>query len=202
MAAHSRSAGGRPKELPKVLTKDQVEALMAAPNLSVPTGLRDRCIMQLMHRAGLRVSETVHAPLRGVLWKEAKIHLPAAITKGKVEAYLPLDDPTLALLERWKFERRRYGAGMDELFTTLRGTPVSRKSVWAMMQRRGRKVGIDLKLCHPHILRHTFATELLREGASLRQVQTLMRHADPRTTTIYTHIDDVELADLIRRRVA
>jgi integrase/recombinase XerD len=199
--AGSHRGGGRPKELPKILTRGEVAALMAAPNLNAPTGLRDRCILQLMHRSGLRVSEACGFGIRDVVWRERKIHLRSEVAKGGKEAWIYFDEPTGELLERWKGIRRQYAAGQQEFFTTLRGTPVDRRAVWRMIQRRAHKAGIAGHV-HPHMLRHTFATELLAEGVPLRQVQELMRHSDVRTTTIYTHIANAELADVIRRRPA
>jgi integrase/recombinase XerD len=189
----------RPVELPKVLTRAEVTALMAAPNLNAPTGLRNRCMLEVMHRLGLRVSECCGLHVRDVEWDDGQVHLRAAITKGEVEAWLPIDARTLSLLEQWKRERRRYAARKPHLFTTLTGGPVGRKYVWAMMQRYARRAGLETHV-YPHILRHTFGTELLREGFDLREVQHLMRHADVRTTTVYTHIAGGELHRRMRER--
>jgi site-specific recombinase XerD len=199
MAQPSQAKKPRAKELPKVLSKDEAAALLAMPNLNVPTGLRDRCMLQLMYRNGFRVTETCLFGVRDVNWSEQVIHLRPEITKGGKEAYAPFDDATGALLERWKFARREYAAGKPTFFTTLQGGPVDRRAVYKMVVRRARKAGIDRHI-HPHMLRHTFATELLAEGVELRVVQELMRHSDIRTTTLYTHIASSQLADVIRRR--
>lgn len=198
-------AGGRPLELPKVLAPDEARALMEAPNLAAPTGLRNRCILELMHRCGLRVSETLALQLRDVHWGEGTIHLRPEITKGHKEGTAYLDRRTEALLERWVAERRRVlrarGAGRTPLlFTTLDGDRVDRKYVWKMTGRMAKRAGIDRPIS-PHWLRHTFATDLLRSGDfNLVQVQQLMRHSDVRTTTIYTHIVDGELLSKLRDR--
>lgn len=187
------------RKLPKTLTAEEVEALMGRPNVGCPTGLRNRAMLQLMHRAGLRVSECCGIHVRDVDWRTGDLRLRSEVAKGGREAVLPLDGPTMSWLERWKSERRRYAKGAPFMFTTLRGGRVDRHYAWEMVSRYGRKAGIAWPIS-PHVLRHTFATELLREGFDLRQVQTLLRHVDVRTTVIYTHIVDVELAAKVRRR--
>lgn len=190
------------RKLPKTLSSEEVEALMAAPNLAAPTGLRNRCMLALMHRSGLRVSEVCGLHLRDVRWREGQIHLRPEIAKGKREGFAYLDPQTEELLRRWKEVRRRYAAGKPHLFTTLQGGPVSRFYCWQMMRRYARRAGLDEHRVHPHVLRHTYATELLREGFNVREVQQLLRHADIRTTVLYTHVIDVELQAKIRARDA
>jgi site-specific recombinase XerD len=187
------------RELPKILSAAEVEALMARPNLKAPTGLRNRAVLMLMHRCGLRVSEVCGLHLRDVDWREGSIRIRPEVAKGGREAVVHLDPPTLEMLERWKDVRRRYAARRPHLFTTLKGGPLDRRYVWAMTSRYARRAGIDHPVW-PHALRHTYATELLREGFDLREVQTLLRHVDIRTTVVYTHISAVELAAKIRRR--
>jgi integrase/recombinase XerD len=186
-------------ELPQTLTPDEAKALMGRCNLAAPTGLRDRCILALMHRAGLRVSEVCGLHLRDVDWKGGTLRIRAEIAKGGKAAVQPLDPHTLELLERWKPVRRRYAAGSPWLFVTLRGGPVSRHRVWEMTERRARRAGIDHPVW-PHLLRHTFATDLLRDGFNLVEVQRLMRHSDVRTTTGYLHIHDADLFRKVRER--
>lgn len=186
-------------ELPKILSTAEVEALMGAPNKSAPTGLRNLVCLTLMHRCGLRVSETCGLHLRDVDRRERRIHLRPEIAKGGREAYVPFDDRVDQLLEQWKAERRRFAAGKPHLLTTLKGGPISRHYVWQMMQRYARRAELEREV-YPHMLRHTFATELLAEGFNVREVQQLLRHADIRTTVLYTHISDVELNRKIRGR--
>ena len=188
-----------PRRLPKTLTADELAALLARPNLDCPTGLRNRCMLALMHRCGLRVSETCGVHLRDVDWKAGEIRIRPEVAKGGREAVVYLDATTLDLLKRWKAIRRRHAAGQPWLFTTLRGGRVDRHYVWEMVARYARKAGLDRPV-HPHMLRHSYATELLREGFNVREVQVLMRHADIRTTAIYTHIYDAELREKIRAR--
>jgi len=191
------------RKLPKTLTADESAALLAAPNLDAPTGLRDRVMMELMLRCGLRVSEACGLHLRDVDWSEGTIRLRPDVAKGGREAVVYLDRETRAWLERWKAERRRHAAGKPHLFVRVRsgpdqGGPLNRRGVYRMMLRRARKAGI--KRVTPHMLRHTFGTDLLREGFNLREVQTALRHQDIRTTVIYTHVHDAELAAKLRRR--
>lgn len=187
------------RKLPKVLTADERDALLARPNVDCPTGLRNRVMLQVMYRAGLRVSEACGIHLRDVDWKTRELRIRPDVGKGGREAVLPLDDQTIAWLERWKPVRRRYANGAPQMFVTLRGGQVDRHYVWEMVRRYGRKAGIARGM-HPHILRHTYATELLREGFDIREVQDLLRHADVRTTMLYTHVAPERLAAKIRAR--
>jgi integrase/recombinase XerD len=174
-------------------------ALMARANVDCPTGLRNRVMLQLMYRAGLRVSETCKIHLRDVDWKAGTLRIRPEVAKGGREAVIPLDRQTLEWLERWKPIRRRHAAGSPLMFTTLRGGQIDRHYVWEMVHRYGEKAGIEQPV-HPHMLRHTYATELLREGFDIREVQELLRHADIRTTVVYTHVSPERLAQKIRER--
>jgi integrase/recombinase XerD len=191
------------RKLPKTLTTDETAALLAAPNLDAPTGLRDRVMMELMLRCGLRVSETCRLYVRDVDWREGTIRLRPEVAKGGREAVVYMDRESQAWLERWKAIRREYAGGKPHLFVRVRsgpdqGGPLNRRGVYKMMLRRAHKAGI--KRATPHMLRHSFATALLREGFNLREVQTALRHADVRNTVIYTEIVDVELAAKLRQR--
>lgn len=187
------------RRLPQTLTADELDALMGRPNLGAPTGLRNRAMLALLHRCGLRASEVCGLHLRDVDWREASIRIRPEVAKGGREAVVYLDPATLELLERWKSVRRKYAAGKPHLFTTLKGGPVSRVYVWEMVSRYARRAGIERPVW-PHLLRHTFATDLLREGFTIAEVQRLMRHADLRTTAIYLHVRDEDLAAKVRRR--
>ncbi len=191
--------GSKARRLPKTLSADEVRRLMKVPNLRAPTGLRNRAILMLMHRSGLRVSETCGLHLRDVRWDEGMIHLRPEITKGQREAVAYFDEQTQAMLERWVDVRRQYAAGKPHLFTTLKGGPVSRHYCFQMIRRYARRAGIDRPIS-PHTLRHTYATELLGEGFNIIEVQNLLRHSDVRTTTIYLHVMDAELQRKIRAR--
>ena len=191
------------RDLPQTLNAEDLERLLAMPNLEVPTGLRDRCVLELMVRCGLRVSECCGLHLRDVDWREGEIRLRAEITKGHKEAVAYLDEPTLALLERWKSVRRQFAAGKPHLFVCVRagrrGEPLDRRRVWEMTQRRAKKAGIEQAVWN-HMLRHTFATGLLEDGFNIRQVQQLVRHEDIRTTAIYLHVRAPDLKAKVRAR--
>lgn len=189
------------RTLPKTLTSAEISALMARPNVDCPTGLRNRAMLEVMHRCGLRVSEACGVHLRDVDWNAGEVRIRPEVAKGGREAVVYLDARTLELLTRWKAVRRRHAHGNPCLFTTLRGGQVNRHYVWEMTARYARRAGIDRPVW-PHMLRHSYATELLREGFNLIEVQTLMRHADIRTTVVYTHLVDAELAARVRGRVS
>jgi len=187
------------RKLPKTLSAEEVAALMAAPNRAAPTGLRNLCILTVMHRCGLRVSEACGLHLRDVRLDDKQIHLRSEVAKGGREGFAYLDDQVAELLRGWVVVRRQYAARKPHLFTTLQGGPVSRHYCWAMMRRYAKRAGIDRPV-NPHQLRHTYATDLLREGFNVREVQQLLRHADIRTTVAYTHIFEADLARKIQQR--
>lgn len=206
MAARNAGAighGSRARKLPKTLSAQEAERLMAMPNLACPTGVRDRSMLELMHRCGLRVSEVCGLHLRDVDWRAGEIRLRPEIAKGGREAVVYLDEQTRHGLERWKQLRRTYGAGRPHLFVCVRGAqrgdPLTRRGVYKMVRRRAEKAGIDRPVW-PHMLRHSYATELLGEGFNIREVQKLMRHSDIRTTAIYLEVRDEQLREKIRGR--
>lgn len=190
------------RALPKTIVKADLEQLLAMPNLDTPTGLRDRCVMELMVECGLRVSEVCGLHLRDVDWREGEIRVRAEVAKGGKEAVVYLDEQALQLLARWKATRRHYAAGRPHLFVCIRdaqrGLPLQRQQVWAMIKRRSAKAGIPHTW--PHELRHTFATRRLADGFTITEVQALMRHSDLRTTAIYLHVRNEDLKAKVRAR--
>jgi integrase/recombinase XerD len=192
-----------PRKLPKTLTDDEYGRLLAAPNLSVPTGLRDRCLLELMANCGLRVSEVCGLHLRDVDWKEGEIRIRSEVAKGGREAVVYLEPGTQQLLQRWKDARRLFGAGKPHLFVIVRqaqrGEPLNRQRVYEMVRRRSARAGIAWPV-HPHALRHTFATRRLAEGFTISEVQRLMRHSRLETTAIYLDVRDVDLRAKVRAR--
>lgn len=189
-------ARSRKRRLPKTLTRDEARALLEAPNRRWPTGLRNRCILELMYRSGLRVSEVCALKPRDVDVAKGVIRIHDG-KGGDGTAYFDADTLRL-LLEQWKTLRR--GLPKSEfLFCTLRGGAVSARYVQQMTARMARRASIGAR-CTPHTLRHTFATELLDEGFSIREVQEALRHADVSTTQIYTHIRDEQLRSKIQQR--
>lgn len=189
----------RARKLPKTLSGEEVAALMGRPNVNCPTGLRNRAMLALMHGCGLRVGECCALHLRDVNWKAGELRMRPEITKGEREAVVYAEEATIAWLERWKAVRRRHAKGSPLLFVTLAGGQVSPHYAWEMVGRYARKAGIENHV-HPHMLRHTYATELLGEKFNIREVQKLLRHSDIRTTAIYLEIRDEQLREKVRRR--
>jgi integrase len=187
---------GRKRKLPKTLTRDEVQRLFAMPNLAAPTGLRDRCMMELMYRAGLRVGEVCNLRPRDVDIDAGTIRIWDG-KGGDGTAYFD-PEPIRVLLEQWKATRRKLPKS-DYFFCTLKGGRISSRAVEQMFKRRSGKAAIESR-CTPHVLRHTFATELLDEGFTIREVQEALRHADVSTTMIYTHVLDSNLRAKIHRR--
>lgn len=181
-----------------MLTRAELQALMAQPNLSCPTGLRDRALLQLLHRCGLRISEACGLKLGQVNWENGHIRV---IGKGDKERTVYADRATRALLERWIQERGRHTrARRDDapifvnVRTGVRGRQVTTDSIEKMVKRRMLHVGIAPAKAHAHCLRHTFASDALAAGRSLEQLRKLLGHSSIRTTEIYVHADDHVLA--------
>jgi integrase/recombinase XerD len=196
MARGVKGARGGKRKLPTTLTKDEARALLAAPNLRCPTGLRNRCILELMYRAGLRVGEVVALKPRDVIVDDGIVRVWDG-KGGDGTSYF--DSESLrVLLDQWKATRRALPKSAY-LFCTLKGAPVSTDYVRQMFRRMRRRAKIETR-CTPHTLRHTFATELLGEGFNIREVQEALRHADISTTQLYTHIIDSNLQAKIQQR--
>jgi integrase/recombinase XerD len=174
------------KKLPVVLDRDEVLALLAAPDQDTPRGLRDAAMLHTMYAAGLRVSELVSLGLGDVNLETGFVQ---AFGKGGKRRIVPLGAPARHRIERWRLEVRPRWApdASRHLFVTERGSPMTRQGFFALVRRYARAAGIT-KAISPHKLRHSFATHLLVGGADLRTVQTLLGHADITTTQVYTHL--------------
>jgi integrase/recombinase XerD len=202
----------RKRKLPKSLSRDEVARLLAQPNLRASTGLRDRVMLELMYRAGLRVGEVCDLEPRDVDLAEGVVHVIEG--KGGKDRTAYYDPPEVSpLIADWLAVRRRLGLDWaPTLFCTVRpsnttlggrhepGRPVGRRQVQDMIKRRAAHAGVDPAKVTPHKLRHTFATELLDEGVNLRAVQELLGHADLATTEVYLHVFDADLRKVIQRR--
>ncbi len=185
----------QPMRVPKTLSEAQVEALLAAPDVREPLGLRDRAMLELMYAAGLRVSELVALHSVRVGLREGVL---SVVGKGSKERLLPFGAEAQAWIERYLAEARPSilrGQQSDALFVTSRGGAMTRQMFWTLVKRHARAAGISAPLS-PHTLRHAFATHLLNHGADLRAVQMLLGHADISTTTIYTHVARERLRQL------
>ncbi len=180
-------AARAPLRVPKTLTEAQVEALLAAPDVDTPLGLRDRTMIELMYASGLRVSELVGLKTVYVGLDEGALRITG---KGSKERIVPFGAEAHAWIRRYLREARAAilgGQASDALFVTARGGPMTRQMFWKLVKAHALKAGIHAPLS-PHTLRHAFATHLLNHGADLRAVQMLLGHADISTTTIYTHV--------------
>ena len=186
-------AGNRGVVLPKVMSLEEVEQLLAAPDLRQPEGFRDRTMLEVMYATGMRVSELLNL-------KRASVNLETryviAYGKGAKERLIPLGRVAIQFLEKYLREVRplfvKNGREDDSLFLTIRGTGMTRQRFWQIIKEYGVKAGIQKPLT-PHILRHSFATHMLDNGADLRTVQELLGHSDISTTQIYTHLTNSRL---------
>lgn len=174
--------------LPKFLTEDEINRLLAAPDISTEEGIRDRAVLEIMYATGLRVSELVNL-------KQTDVDLLAGLVrchgKGNKERRVPLGKSAIHWLQQYAAVKAGYGKPSSPNVFLHRGRPFTRQLAWSMIKRHAERVGI--KNVSPHTLRHSFATHLLQHGADSRSVQALLGHSDISTTQIYTHITDVHL---------
>ncbi len=186
-----------PRRLPQVLGEQDVAALLAAPDPTTPTGLRDQALLEVLYATGLRVSELVSLTLkqmdlrRGVvrpLGKGGKDRVVpmVAMAVDKVQLYLDQGRPHLL-----------HGRTSPYVFINHRGGKLSRQGFWKLLKQYALKAGV--KTLSPHTLRHSFASHLLSRGANLRVLQMLLGHADLATTQIYTHLDAARLKQVHRK---
>lgn len=185
--------------MPKTLTEAQVEALLAAPDVSQALGVRDRAMLELMYASGLRVSELVALQTVDLRLNE---HVLRVWGKGSKERLVPFGEVAALWLRQYMEQARAEllaGRQTQDVFVTVRGArageAMSRMMFWMLVKKYAQAAGITVPLS-PHTLRHAFATHLLNHGADLRAVQLLLGHADIATTTIYTHIARERLAQL------
>ena len=181
--------------VPKSLSEAQVEALLTAPDVTTPLGLRDRTMIELMYASGLRVSELVGLKTVHVGLSEGALRVTG---KGSKERMVPFGQEAHAWIRRYLQEARAdilQAKVSDALFVTVRGGAMTRQMFWILVKRYALAAGIQVPLS-PHTLRHAFATHLLNHGADLRAVQMLLGHADISTTTIYTHVARERLRQL------
>jgi integrase/recombinase XerD len=184
-----------PLRLPETLTESQVEALLAAPDVATPLGLRDRAMLELMYASGLRVTELVSLQAHRVSLAD---HVLRVLGKGGKERLVPFGAEAGHWLRRYLAEARAAilgGQVSADVFVTARGAAMTRVMFWKRVRAAAHQAGITAPLS-PHTLRHAFATHLLNHGADLRAVQMLLGHADISTTTIYTHVARQRLKDL------
>jgi integrase/recombinase XerD len=187
--------------LPKFLSIEEVDTLLAQPDTSTPLGLRDRALIELLYATGMRVSELV-----GV--RAADLHLEeqylTCIGKGNKERLIPIGEHAAAWIEKYQasvrpgLTRHAKGRATPQLFVNARGGALSRVGFWKILKGYGRQASLPRTLS-PHVVRHSFATHLLERGADLRAIQMMLGHADLSTTQIYTHVLEARLRAVYNR---
>ena len=187
-----------PRPLPRCLTAAQVEALLGAPDVATPLGLRDRAILEVLYATGLRASELIRLRPEDL---DLGLGLVKAFGKGRKERLVPLGSEAQRWVERYLQEARpglARGQGARELFLSRRARRLSRPTLWVVVRKHARATGVAHVLT-PHVLRHSFATHLLEHGADLRSLQAMLGHADISTTQIYTHVSRERLRRIYDR---
>lgn len=182
------------KILPPTLSIEEVDRLLAAPDVSTPRGLRDRAILETFYATGLRVSELAGLALESLHFDAEYVR---CVGKGDKERVVPIGHRAIAAVQAW-LERGRPayaakgGGASRAVFLSRTGKPLSRVTLWRHIRAYARQAGIRKEIS-PHVLRHSFASHLLANGASLRVIQEMLGHADISTTQIYTHVDQSRL---------
>ncbi|MGH7197376.1 MAG: site-specific tyrosine recombinase XerD [Candidatus Omnitrophota bacterium] len=183
------------KHLPEALSVSEVESLLGSANTRKPQGQRDHAILELMYATGLRASEVTALKTGHVNFELGYLR---AIGKGDKERIVPVGKAAQKSVQRYLEKARPLwvkGAGQDALFVSRLGRKLSRQTVWGILKRHAKLAGVRKKI-YPHILRHSFATHLLENGADLRVVQELLGHSDISTTQIYTHVEKSRLKSI------
>lgn len=188
-------------ELPHFLTVEEVDRLLAQPEVGTEIGKRDRAILEVLYATGLRVSEVVTLKMVDV---NCEVGFLSCFGKGSKQRQVPLGKSAIQhLIEYWPVRARALKAekgkspGADLVFVTPQGKPMTRQGCWKMIVDYGNQAGIGH--ITPHMLRHSFATHLLEHGADLRSVQVLLGHSDIATTEVYTHVTNDRLKEVYKR---
>ncbi len=189
----------RTRKLPQLLSRSEVDRLLAAPRQAKgAAGVRDRAMLELLYATGLRVSELVMLELNQV---DLESRVLLARGKGNKERLVPIGTPAVEAMKAWLAGPREQVLRLRrsrDLFVTPRGRRMTRQGFWKLLGRYARVAGIS-RAISPHKLRHSFATHLLEGGADLRAVQAMLGHADVSTTEIYTHVDRTQARRLHAR---
>jgi integrase/recombinase XerD len=192
----------RPRPLPRTLSRETVSALIEAPDLSTPRGVRDRALLELLYACGLRATEALTLRVGDVNRRAGYLQCSG---KGRKERLVPIGGHALAWLERYLTDARPRlasarggGAASPLLFVGPRGRPLTRQALWQIVLRAARRAGVRQHVS-PHTLRHCFASHLLEGGADLRAVQLMLGHADISTTQIYTHLPSAAIRRMYDR---
>ncbi|MFA5145495.1 MAG: site-specific tyrosine recombinase XerD [Candidatus Omnitrophota bacterium] len=185
------------KKVPDTLSLNEVEALIAQPDIRDKQGIRDRAILEILYATGMRVSEAVNLRADNV---NLDIGFLRCIGKGNKERVIPLGKKAISSIQRYLISSRPHFLKNKEsefMFLNRFGKKISRQSLWKLLKKYARQAKIK-KTIKPHILRHSFATHLLERGADLRSVQEMLGHSNISTTQIYTHINKDRLKTVHR----
>ena len=186
------------KYLPETLNEPEVKQLLESIATNRPLGMRDRAILELLYASGLRISELVNARLENLNDEDGLIRVTG---KGNKTRVVPVGARAQEAIrnylasERPKLVRPR---SSSEIFLSVRGGKLTTQRVWQIIKKRADEAGLDTNV-YPHLMRHSFATHLLSNGADLRVIQELLGHADISTTQIYTHVDQKRLKNVHRQ---
>ncbi len=175
------------QSLPWYLSPEEVDQLLAQPDVSTPLGLRDKAMLELLYATGMRVSELVHV---GVADIDKELGIIRCLGKGSKERLIPVGKSALRAVEAYLLAGRAALAGERNppwLFLNRRGGALSRVGFWKILAAYGRRAGLANGIT-PHLVRHSFAVHLLERGADLRSIQLMLGHSDLSTTQIYTHV--------------
>ena len=176
------------RTLPAVLSVEEVDRLLSAPDTDERLAIRDRALLEFGYATGARVSELVGLKLQDIMFEDG---IALLFGKGSKERLVPVGRRAMGQVALYAREIRPTldrGKGSGRLFLNAHGTPLSRVGAWGIIKKAAKRAGISKRVT-PHTLRHTFATHLLEGGADLRAVQEMLGHADLATTQIYTHVD-------------
>jgi integrase/recombinase XerD len=186
------------KRLPRFLTLEDIDRLIAAPDTATPLGRRDSAMLELLFATGIRVSELISLRLRDANF-DTKIL--CCVGKGSKERLVPINGAALDRLRLYLSTTRPSllrGQKHQALFLNNRGGAMTRQGLWKILKDHGAAAGLRGRLS-PHVIRHTFATHLLERGADLRSVQVMLGHSDISTTQSYTHVNKDRLKRVYRK---
>jgi len=176
--------------LPRFLTQEEVDKLLEQPDLNDDAGVRDRAMLELLYATGLRVSELVSLGMADVELEAGSL---SCFGKGSKQRRIPIGRSSIRFLKNYFAARQRMlrGKRSDLLFVEWNGNPITRQKFWKIITRYGESAGLGHVT--PHMLRHSFATALIENGADLRSVQMMLGHSNINTTQVYTHVTNERL---------
>lgn len=188
------------RRLPVALSHQELENLLAAPNISKPLGLRDRAILETLYATGMRVSELIDLRENDL---HEDLNLIRVLGKGSKERLVPITDVALSWIEKYQKDVRnqqilKKGKYTDYIFLNAHAGSLTRQAIWQMIKKYCKQAHIT-KNVTPHTLRHTFATHLLENGADLRVVQEILGHSDISTTQIYTNLSQKHILEVYKQ---